>query len=380
MGFFNQFPYTNFHELNLDWILSKIKELTKRVEDVPTEGGLNEVRAEVVAAEARLNSRIDGLNADDVGAIPASVTKLPNPQALTFTGAVAGSYDGSSPVTVHIPQGGGAGSVEPLTFSGAVSASYDGSAPVSVEIPEKSATPAVLTFTGGASGTFDGSAPLSINIPSGGGGGAANQPLVFSGAVSASYDGSSQVNVEIPEPPTVPAALPNPQALTFTGAVTGTYDGSAPLNVVIPQGGSGGVSKAYSYGASISVKTASSQGAGTVHVATDYTLRWGDILIVKYSAYNNTDYTTETASYTAVTDWLVHGHSGHVTLSAIHLGEYGDTHALSRNVRFVKNSELGGIDIEYGTGYKASIGQSGAATANNTAIGISTIIVLKRNS
>ena len=27
MGFFNSFPYTNFHEMNLDWVLSKIKEL-----------------------------------------------------------------------------------------------------------------------------------------------------------------------------------------------------------------------------------------------------------------------------------------------------------------------------------------------------------------
>ncbi len=32
--------------------------------------------------------------------------KLPNPNTLTFTGAVSGAYDGSSPVTVNIPQGG----------------------------------------------------------------------------------------------------------------------------------------------------------------------------------------------------------------------------------------------------------------------------------
>ena len=34
-------------------------------------------------------------------------TKLPNPNALTFTGAVTGSYDGSEPLTVNIPEGGG---------------------------------------------------------------------------------------------------------------------------------------------------------------------------------------------------------------------------------------------------------------------------------
>ena len=32
---------------------------------------------------------------------------LPNPNALTFTGAVTGTYDGSEPVTVEIPSGGG---------------------------------------------------------------------------------------------------------------------------------------------------------------------------------------------------------------------------------------------------------------------------------
>ena len=32
---------------------------------------------------------------------------LPNPNALTFTGAATGSYDGSNPVSVEIPAGGG---------------------------------------------------------------------------------------------------------------------------------------------------------------------------------------------------------------------------------------------------------------------------------
>lgn len=36
---------------------------------------------------------------------------LPNPNALTFTGAVTGSYDGSEAVTVEIPSGGGGSSV-----------------------------------------------------------------------------------------------------------------------------------------------------------------------------------------------------------------------------------------------------------------------------
>lgn len=34
---------------------------------------------------------------------------LPNPNKLTFTGAVSGEYDGSSPLSIEIPQGGGGG-------------------------------------------------------------------------------------------------------------------------------------------------------------------------------------------------------------------------------------------------------------------------------
>ena len=41
-------------------------------------------------------------------------TTLPNPNALTFTGAVTGSYDGSAPLSVEIPSGGGGGSTVEL--------------------------------------------------------------------------------------------------------------------------------------------------------------------------------------------------------------------------------------------------------------------------
>ena len=46
-------------------------------------------------------------------------TKLPNPNALTFTGAVTGSYDGSAPLSVEIPSGGGSGSDISLGLTGA---------------------------------------------------------------------------------------------------------------------------------------------------------------------------------------------------------------------------------------------------------------------
>lgn len=31
MGTFEQFPYTNYHDLNLDWIIEALKELDERV-------------------------------------------------------------------------------------------------------------------------------------------------------------------------------------------------------------------------------------------------------------------------------------------------------------------------------------------------------------
>ena len=33
MGVFNNFPYTNIHELNLDWIIKKVKELDSKVNE-----------------------------------------------------------------------------------------------------------------------------------------------------------------------------------------------------------------------------------------------------------------------------------------------------------------------------------------------------------
>jgi hypothetical protein len=32
MGMFDHFPYTNFHELNLDWILQALKEIEKTMD------------------------------------------------------------------------------------------------------------------------------------------------------------------------------------------------------------------------------------------------------------------------------------------------------------------------------------------------------------
>ena len=382
MAYFNQFPYTNFHELNLDWILAKIKELEALVSDVPTEGGLDAVRAELevlrrqlTAAVAGLERDIDGLTASDVGALPNTVTKLPSPASLTFTGAAAGSYDGSQAVTINIPAGGGGGGISaPLNFTGRQTATYDGSQPVDINLPEKLASPNAITFTGGVTGTYDGSAPMTVNIPTGGSGDVQNQPLTFTGAVTASYDGSEQVAVNIP---VAPAALPNPNALTFTGAVTGTYDGSAPLSVVIPQGGEGGVR--YRFIGTINVETANGQGAGSVvlPIGGPLLLQPRDMVIIEYDPYNSTTYSGR-GLYTTTLFWDLNSPNS-IYLGAVYLGEYGATNALGRSIEIKNAGDASGIEIVYGTGYKASIGQSGTAAANNTAIGIKRIHIIRQN-
>ena len=69
--------------------------------------------------------------------IPTVPSTLPNPNALTFTGAVNETYDGSAAKSVAIPTVPSAlPNPNKLTFTGAVTAEYDGSAPVNVEIPE----------------------------------------------------------------------------------------------------------------------------------------------------------------------------------------------------------------------------------------------------
>lgn len=51
------------------------------------------------------------LTASDVSALPSTTTALKNPNKLTFTGGATGSYDGSSAMTVNIPDASGGTSI-----------------------------------------------------------------------------------------------------------------------------------------------------------------------------------------------------------------------------------------------------------------------------
>lgn len=83
----------------------KVGDGTKRYSQLPFQDAAtlaNYVKTTRKINNKALSSDIS-LTASDVGALPSTTTALKNPHALTFTGAVTGSYDGSAAKSVAIP-------------------------------------------------------------------------------------------------------------------------------------------------------------------------------------------------------------------------------------------------------------------------------------
>ena len=235
--------------------------------------------------------------------IPSIPTSLPNPHAITFTGAVEETYDGSSAKTVNIPTSGATDSDLIIQLNGGLQEdtnkfTFDGSQDKTVNItpssigaateehththddisdfdnavtelipaiPTKLPNPYAITFTGAIDDTYDGSEAKSINIPETS---PTNEDLIIKlnngaeeGTSQFTFDGSAAKTVNITPTvigaaeedhnhthdditdfddavsaliPSIPTSLPNPYAITFTGATEDTYDGSSAKTVNIP--------------------------------------------------------------------------------------------------------------------------------------------------
>lgn len=64
MSIFNEFPQTNFHELNLDWVIAELKDLKDKYADLDVEGIIGDLQEAIngnTAAIASLNTRFAAL-------------------------------------------------------------------------------------------------------------------------------------------------------------------------------------------------------------------------------------------------------------------------------------------------------------------------------
>ena len=249
---------------------------------------------------------------------------LPNPQKLIFTGGAEGEYDGSNPLTVNVPSAIPQSAVTSVNGqTGAVVLTPDDIGAVAVgDIPKTLPNPKKLTFTGASVGVYDGSTALTINIPDptkqavtsvNGQTGAVSlkaedvgalpnttialpspKTLTFTGAVSGSYNGAAQQTINIPVSTASVnsvngktgvvvltasdvgalsagvSALPNPQPLSWSGFRQGSYDGSRPVSFLIPNTGNFVLKQTHNVAkGSTSFSVGFQNGAGVYIVSAD---------------------------------------------------------------------------------------------------------------
>lgn len=201
--------------------------------------GVVTLTAADVGAIANVNGSVKNNNIAD-GAVTADKlaagvipTKLPNPQKLTFTGAVTGEYDGSQAVTIDIPAGGGGGG----EGGGGAVDSVNG---MTGAVVLKKLTAGEGLSMSGEDG-YNGSAEQTVGIAPGGvssdkiADGAVTADKMASGGISSDKIADGAITADKMASGVIPTKLPNPHKLTFTGGATGEYDGSEALSVNVPK-------------------------------------------------------------------------------------------------------------------------------------------------
>lgn len=214
--------------------------------------------------------------ADEVGALPNTTViptvpnALPNPQPIVINGI---SYDGSErkEITVTSGDGGSITETDPTVPAwakaenkpsytaeevGALPSNYE---PPVTSVNGKTGAVTLVAYDVGAlpNTTVIPTVPSALPNPN---------ALTFTGAVNEAYDGSSAKSVSIP---VVPESLKNPNKLTFAGGVTAEYDGSAEVRVNIP--------KAYA------LPNASASVLGGIKVGTGLTIDENGVLSLNVS-------------------------------------------------------------------------------------------------
>ena len=186
--------------------------------------------ANIGAAASSHNHTVDDITDFEesvTGLIPEIPTKLPNPQAITFTGAVSATYDGSAAKTINIPTSG----------------STDGKLIVKLN---GGSTEGTNMFT------FNGSVDKTVNVTPSGIGAAATSHTHTHDKIT-DFDDAVEALL-----PSIPTSLPNPAALTISlnGTSQGAYTGSSAKNINITASSIGAAAASHSH----SLATTSADG------------------------------------------------------------------------------------------------------------------------